>query len=576
MARTSVRGRIASWLSVAACGGLLFAGQLGFGADIPDVQRATAALSNVLDARLALEHDRLARLNVLRSHDHASWREVAEQETVIAGLKADRKAVGEFTALLERLGSRLGTTTTGRDTATYDGVSLPGSVRLVGWFRSESTGDAAATADSFDWSGFDHQVRVAKQHVESLETGSDTTPSLARARLEFNLAQAERDLARVLVKLPRRAERPAARRVVAVGGESPNSNALNGSGALLQATRKVAAVEAAATGVVHAAAVELRLAQGRLESYQELHSKGHASQAELDLAAKHVHAVEALNRQAIADHERLVRSYEKLGAVNEETDSASELTVDDWFLAQSGAVSRLVALAWHEAVATAQAERHAVRLTLLQSLQAKLQAAESHANRREQAFLSLEIESLQAGRQAALERAAALRLEQRRFVVQVQEQSRQSEKQTPAVTLVSTAGDSAVTWAYLESPAAAGWIQACDLDPLKYELFAADFVRLGGFIGQTPTETRPIFSHRLCDVTCSSLWTPLVPPLSPLAPTRPVVLHGPLGEFDFPSYPDYYHNGIRRSDLPFVGNRTTPYGGPWYFPGAPTNYRQPY
>jgi hypothetical protein len=49
----------------------------------------------------------------------------------------------------------------------------------------------------------------------------------------------------------------------------------------------------------------------------------------------------------------------------------------------------------------------------------------------------------------------------------------------------------------------------------------------------------------------------------------------PLG-FRWPSYSDYYAFGIRRTDFhipPSRHGRATPYGGPWYYPGAPTNFR---
>ena len=44
-----------------------------------------------------------------------------------------------------------------------------------------------------------------------------------------------------------------------------------------------------------------------------------------------------------------------------------------------------------------------------------------------------------------------------------------------------------------------------------------------------------------------------------------------------PDYSEYYAFGIRRTDFrapPSKHGRATSYGGPWYLPGAPTNFRQ--
>jgi hypothetical protein len=74
------------------------------------------------------------------------------------------------------------------------------------------------------------------------------------------------------------------------------------------------------------------------------------------------------------------------------------------------------------------------------------------------------------------------------------------------------------------------------------------------------------------------------PPATPTTPSyalRIRSLHQRLSSqprglvYHSPRYTDYYAFGIRRTDRPVSGHgrRATPYGGPWYLPGAPTNFR---
>lgn len=73
------------------------------------IQAAASAgheLLRSLDARLAREKARLAGLVQLRSRGQATWREVAEQQVVVASLAAERKGADEHSAFVAKFSKR--------------------------------------------------------------------------------------------------------------------------------------------------------------------------------------------------------------------------------------------------------------------------------------------------------------------------------------------------------------------------------------------------------------------------------------------------------------------------------------
>ncbi len=295
------------------------------------VQEETKARAEVIASQLELEEWKLQQLITLRRRGHASWLEVARQETSVEILRAEQTAELEFAVAVQSLveRARQARSASGVDSPLAEDrppvikLSLPGSVRLVAWLAPEHATpellasylrhcrealDPEATADRL--AAAERRLSTIQRRLRRLEKISPAHMSkfeMERARLDFGMARAELELAQALQRREQaeiaRADRWA-KRFDEEGSEPPLEAALltaamathvshESNSALREQTRRVAAAESQRTGELAVARIELDQRSDRWESIRTLHAQGFASQRELQEAQEKMEAAQS-------------------------------------------------------------------------------------------------------------------------------------------------------------------------------------------------------------------------------------------------------------------------------------------
>ena len=329
------------------------------------------ANAGVLNARLKLEEWKLARLHLLRERGCATWLEVAKQQLLVDTMSKQRDALQEFAGFTRALEQRaiLAAETLEQDTCVRPGrtgsplkLSLPGSVRLVGWIDRQglSPGTAGQEKKAASAPPSDAELKAAAENMARAEkrraglTAGRSVPEhwKQNAELQLALTRAEWQLARVkydlLVDSPRylaagdgeTGDRSIDDQLVHVQasvaagqtttlaefvevtcGEVKTFVTAGSHPALRELTLQVAEAESHATGALQAAEIELQRCELRLHALQELQSKGFADrvETELDAARKHLAAavlrVEQFRRQQV----NLIQAYQSIQAPRDAT-----------------------------------------------------------------------------------------------------------------------------------------------------------------------------------------------------------------------------------------------------------------
>jgi hypothetical protein len=404
---------------------------------------------------------------------------------------------------------------------------------------------------------------------------------------------------------------------------------------LRAATLRVAAKEARSRGRIRAARLAVERLGTRLETLEQLDAKGLADRVELALAREELSLAKSdlsdvrAERSILRDSYRELLRSEPVGQQHCETSlppDASAFEPDHLpvsSLVFPAAVRRIVDLRQKQCETEARRAALVAELTMLEELARRLddvcgkfaetqnrskESAGSDALKeslttgahQEQEEVRLKIASIKAELLAADELLEILQLEACRFVHQVLHQfdgrgearvlARAGDRRGRR-TRVDRRRNARLAPNYVESFGAIRLAQRCDhADP---PLDLAD-----------PPTTRPL-EDQLAPSHARYISTPSMDfligatwikdrdgeslglrhdedtrPSTPSYALRIRSLHRRLSSqprgltYHGPRYTDYYAFGIRRTDRPASRHgRATPYGGPWYFPGAPTNFR---
>ncbi len=640
------------------------------------VYEQSQAVAKVTEARLGLEQWYLKQLTILRSNGHAAWLEVARQQTVVASLQAQHDAQHKFAKSVESVCRRTKQMRISQGSSDSPGtgqhpvikLSLPGSVRLIGWIELQHASPELLAIylnnvrTSLDAIGADDDVNASiekltscEKLVRGLEAISKRQPDShdwQRARLDLGVARAELELARVtqrrqqveVVRLQQLTElvqgvsadeqQRSLRSALLATADTPHITLRSGL-ALCAATLRLVASEKSQSGELEAARVAFRRLSERKEMIDELHEQGFASKAEVAAAQESMLAAKSnldrwRERQASletycqsllrsAEHETTPLAFQKSKSTPLDHVWKIDSLPASFFLHQE-AVQYLLDLRRENSRAEA---RHGALLAELQQCEAvvaRLQAAEkkstnsvskfdslpdpwqvSLAERRqkERGNARLELEFKRAQRLAAEERLAAMRLEENRFLHQMMLQPDEADQDQPAPThtLVSTSlaeGDWTVQpltrshpRSYVESRTLLEQAGLCDpawLDGMPLtepvQLQRRQLLRQLVFFRPDSVRDRTSPRDRFCNplpltVTgCRSIGLHSSP-LSCLDCRSPS-LRTPAFQTLLPRYSDYYAFGIRKSAFGTTRSTSgsaTSTGGPWYYPGASTNFR---
>ncbi len=272
--------------------------------EIQAVRRANQALHDLMAARLQLERFHLMQLQQLNHRGQATWIELARQEAQVGRLVVQREALARFCELVERVAGereRLGTIDS--ELATPLKLTLPGSIRLVGWIEPEDSPRIADHHPQFLAAGLaagfvppnDEPVHLATVRLQQAAArfreydGSGAAPSgwPTHARLLHDVARAEWQLAVIEAELNPdfgTGSGPAlraARHVVAGMADDGGSRFLHARSHadLQQATCAVAWAEARASGALKQAQLELQRWQDKASLIHELVDRGVATRS---------------------------------------------------------------------------------------------------------------------------------------------------------------------------------------------------------------------------------------------------------------------------------------------------------
>lgn len=305
-----------------------------------DLSRADG---DVTRAELELEKWNLTQILSLREEGYASWLDVEQQRLVVRTLERECAAASTRTAFLQQLEQRAGhgkhENHGRRNVPPPMLVSLPGSIRLVGWLdprhlsanlrTSDDLLIAAPSGEAVDrvkearmaMRRADAQLEAWGEGSESRENSSmyerlERQRNLERAR--FARALLERDGrpldsagTRSTSDLPLVSNR--GRRLSAESvGEITHCVVSAGDDALFGATLLVARAEAKATGRAAILRIEHEQIERRWAALAQLRREGHATIGELERASKAVETSQGLLDTLDAQQTQLVEAYQSL------------------------------------------------------------------------------------------------------------------------------------------------------------------------------------------------------------------------------------------------------------------------
>jgi len=332
------------------------------------------AVIGLVQAQCKLELWNLERLKSLRERGFASWLELARQQLVVDLLTEQRRGHEKFAKTLQHFHQRalVASKAAHNDKHTRRNglmspviVSIPGSVRMIGWLEPDhvpstlvSQYHTARSRLQPESSEVDEQLKQAEENLICAEkrfsdytkAGStlDTGDRARRAELKLAVARAELNALKARRDLHRSSDTKLSNYQTSLVGlqtakENTDTDGVNiadilhcinfdSNDNLRVSTLRVAAAEANATGELRAAEAILRKEALRHEAYQKLHDDGHANQEELDDARNRVAQAKKLVQQELNRRNNLKRSYERLLAtadslnLNEAKNNAGSLS----------------------------------------------------------------------------------------------------------------------------------------------------------------------------------------------------------------------------------------------------------
>jgi hypothetical protein len=333
--------------------------------------------------------------------------------------------------------------------------------------------------------------------------------------------------------------------------------------AWVEAKHRIATAKTVATGELQLAEAAARRQALLLESYRELHAKKLAGDSEFKRAQDDAQAAQEFVEQLKAKHQPLKTVVQhgvdaKIADVDLRPDSLPLRLCEN-----ASAVQRLIALRLNRCEAVARAIAATAKLEMLKTLDERLASVRqaTSSGRREREFLKLDIELKRSEALAAKERAEILALEEQCVVVRFLDQRGAIAKTAfkPEADLIASETEMPVAF----DPSA--FVAAASSSQLVDATYAFSRPRYSNFESRDP---------RLAATPDVTLFTslPRVPEYDATTRGRKETSSAP-SPYRFPAYQDYYQFGIRRPDLSPIESKATPYGGPWYIPGAPTNFR---
>ena len=279
---------------------------------VDDLHRLNAAVSQVLSARRDLTQFQLEQVSALRQRGHASWFEVARQEVTVDGLAEHLATLLEFVRFLESVQTQLKDVDASFVSASQRGrVYLPRSMRLVGWIDSDSNPllqpqatasvDRCAREDAL-LDACEARLKAAEKRYASYQstqgvpaawrTHAELQERLARA--EWQWIQLRRDISRELDNAYGTVNNTVISADSAAGQRdetraSDHCFTAQHSPALQFATCRVLAAELAAEGAIKLAEVDVGRQAMRLQSITTLHARGFATEYELKQGTARLH-----------------------------------------------------------------------------------------------------------------------------------------------------------------------------------------------------------------------------------------------------------------------------------------------
>lgn len=358
--------------------------------------------------------------------------------------------------------------------------------------------------------------------------------------------------------------------------DTPSASAHVIKTSLVESARRIAGDEAQAGGALRMAEIAQRRATLLLDSLRQLHAQGCASAKEVQVAQDELASVTKHVEQLKARHFRLVQVLDLRQPAKQETvvedEQLTAVSLSVEILRHASAVDHLLSLRLQRCIEEARADSVAAKLKMLEEVSRRLdKTLKSATPRREREFASLDVEYARAELEDATQRAAILGREEARFVEQVSQPSAAAN-----VLLTSNGADDLQLGTYWESPASADVVHQGEASYFLYEPLANRLSRI------TANEYNPAPSR-----IWPSLQRPSNQPASNTANTPPLPFYPnvrstyyafdrpplPPSPYRVPTYGDYYQFGNLRPDLPKLEPRATGYGGPWFYPGASTNFR---
>lgn len=422
-----------------------------------------AAKVKHLTARVQLESWQHQQLAGMKSRGHASWDEVARQQSLTeqlhAGLQSEQDYGGYLEAMNRRFVSIQPSVARERVTRTTAiKLAMPGSVRLTAWLPVDQlpVEYQASLLHEFD-APTDDELRNAEQRFGQLQRRVNhlhQNPIVPANRTVAERLSFEHAVARTQLELLRQQARVSAferQRLDAVMSRKHPQPAANRptlkrfidhqrSRALANVTHRVAAAEAESTSRIRLAKIRLMRAERTADSLQRANMP---PQQLADAQAAVTVASDEL-QTATSEHEKLKHSYRLLA--NSDLDSIDALP-DDFgaaevpvqLLADSEALGHLLLLRQRRLREMARSKAAQVEVDRLSEKLQRLDAIASHSVRlqNEREDIRLKMQEFEAEANVANDQTVALGLEEQRFALQMQQQYVEAELVTSSMGRIS-------------------------------------------------------------------------------------------------------------------------------------------
>lgn len=405
---------------------------------------------------------KLEQLSKLRERGHASWQEVAQQQSKVVSLKAGYEATVEHLAFVKQVRSQIDSFAAKHSPQDSEAIRLfiPGSARLVGWLPAKQTSVGLlarqlqnlqaelAEIESIDPSSVADTASKSKQHFTKLQSANHPNHAhlVSRAKVEMDrdvaalqLANAHLASAKVLKRrialleseIAKRDEDAANTETIALYG-TPLVAASNNQ-QLASLTWQIAQLEANATKPLELLRQLESNQQDRVAAFEKLSKHRSANPNELKQAREQLADLQA----AIDQQQQIMEEQKKLASLHHErnpgaqpnanqrsknsTDAFEE--VDEKLIVDATAVRHLLEL--HRKLASIKAARKSAKadLSYLEERSSRISAIDAQHRSPNELANAQEKVSLATGRIESIEATIALlNHETQRFVAQCKAQ----------------------------------------------------------------------------------------------------------------------------------------------------------